>query len=335
MDGGVLVVTPVAGQCRFVIASCAFGMEDMDIVWLEDFVALAECRNFSRAAEIRHLTQPAFSRRIRALEAWVGVPLFDRTAHPVTLTPAGERFRPEAEDLLRRVLQARLEAREAADADRAALTIAATHGLSQSFFPHWLRTLESQGPVGPIRLISDTLEVCEGLIVQGRAPFLLCHAHASMPGPLAGGRFSSVRVGEEILVPVSAPASGGLPAFGLPGAQNQFLPFLAYSSGSGLGRIVRAALRLHQEEPRLEPIFTSDTAMVLKAMVEDRRGIAWLPLSLVQEDLGTGRLLRAGEPAWDIAVEIRLCRPRARQAAAAEAFWARVQPASAPPEPSS
>jgi len=36
---------------------------------------LAERRNFSRAAEARHVTQPAFSRRIRALEDWVGTPL--------------------------------------------------------------------------------------------------------------------------------------------------------------------------------------------------------------------------------------------------------------------
>ena len=58
----------------------------MDLTWLEDFVALAEVRNFSRAAERRHVTQPAFSRRIRSLEDWVGVPLFERTPTGVRLT---------------------------------------------------------------------------------------------------------------------------------------------------------------------------------------------------------------------------------------------------------
>ncbi|WP_164666734.1 helix-turn-helix domain-containing protein, partial [Pseudomonas viridiflava] len=52
----------------------------MELVWLEDFNALAESGNFSRAADARHVTQPAFSRRIRALESWVGVELFERTA---------------------------------------------------------------------------------------------------------------------------------------------------------------------------------------------------------------------------------------------------------------
>jgi len=67
----------------------------MDLDWLEDFAALAEHGNFSRAAEMRHVSQPAFSRRIKALEDWIGVPLFSRGAQGVTLTAAGEQFRFE------------------------------------------------------------------------------------------------------------------------------------------------------------------------------------------------------------------------------------------------
>ena len=72
----------------------------MNLSWLEDFLALAATGNFSRAAEDRHMTQPAFSRRVRALEEWLGVELFDRSTQPARLTAAGEWFRPQAEDLL-------------------------------------------------------------------------------------------------------------------------------------------------------------------------------------------------------------------------------------------
>ena len=44
----------------------------METKWLEDFVSLAETHSFSRSAQLRHVTQPAFSRRIQALEAWAG-----------------------------------------------------------------------------------------------------------------------------------------------------------------------------------------------------------------------------------------------------------------------
>ena len=66
----------------------------MDLDWLKDFLALAQEKNFSRAADARHVTQPAFSRRIRALEDWMGTPLFERSAQGATLTPAGAYFRP-------------------------------------------------------------------------------------------------------------------------------------------------------------------------------------------------------------------------------------------------
>ncbi|MEL0519326.1 LysR family transcriptional regulator, partial [Neisseria gonorrhoeae] len=61
----------------------------MQLKWLEDFVALEQTRNFSRAAELRNVTHPAFGRRIKALEAWAGTPLIERGSSPVTLTAAG------------------------------------------------------------------------------------------------------------------------------------------------------------------------------------------------------------------------------------------------------
>ena len=90
----------------------------MEMAWLEDFLAILECGGFSRAAERRNVTQPALSRRVRALEQWVGTPLFDRSTHAVTLTPAGQRFRETAEDLLRRLQLGRDAALEAAKPHR-------------------------------------------------------------------------------------------------------------------------------------------------------------------------------------------------------------------------
>jgi len=97
-----------------------------------------DCGNFSRAAELRHVTQPAFSRRIRALEHWVGVDLFERDTHPVTLTEAGYRFRVAAEEVLCRLLHGREEARQAGHNAAAKLKFAVTHALLLKFFPAWL-----------------------------------------------------------------------------------------------------------------------------------------------------------------------------------------------------
>ena len=72
----------------------------MDTKWIEDFLALAEHGSFTKAAESRFVTQPAFSRRIRSLENWLGVKLVDRSTFPTKLTTIGlEMIAPMSENL--------------------------------------------------------------------------------------------------------------------------------------------------------------------------------------------------------------------------------------------
>ena len=87
----------------------------MELRWLEDFLALAEQRTFARAAAVRRMTQPAFGRRIRALEEWFGTRLFVRSAQGAVLTPAGEFLRAPAEELTRHVYQLRQATLEVGD----------------------------------------------------------------------------------------------------------------------------------------------------------------------------------------------------------------------------
>lgn len=291
----------------------------MELSWLHDFLALAEAGSFSRAAEARHVTQPAFSRRIRALEDWVGVALFDRSAHPAQLTEAGTRFLPLAHDLVRRLDVARAELRAAHGRGLATLRFAATHALSLSFFPGWLRALEPALTLGPVQLVSDTFQACEALMQERRVQFLLCHHHAAVPGPLDGEGFAATAVGTDTLLPLVAPDASGHPRFTLGG--EVAVPLLDYSAESGLGRIFRAVQSDAAGAARLEPAFTSHLAVVLKSMALDGRGIAWLPESLVQAEREAGRLVDAGGEAARIKVEIKLFRQAGPESAAAEAFW--------------
>src|SRR5580658_11139828 len=154
----------------------------MDTTWFQDFLAVLEEGGFTRAAERRAVSQPAFSRRIKALEDWVGASLFDRTTHSVTLTAAGERLLPAAEELLRRLQIARADASNAAQSQQDAMKLAATHVLSFTFFPIWLRSVEAVAPMtGTIQLMSDTMVACERVMIEGRADFLLCHNHPAVP----------------------------------------------------------------------------------------------------------------------------------------------------------
>ena len=131
-------------------------------------------------------------------------------------------------------------------------------------------------------------------------------------------RFRSVCVGKDVLCPVVAPDGAGAPLFALPVAGGT-VPYLAYSAESGLGRIVAGA-RPAGTRGMLDPVFTSHLAAALRTMALTGRGVAWLPLSLVAEDLAAGRLVRAGT-GLDVGMEIRLVRPATRLGAAGERFW--------------
>lgn len=291
----------------------------MDLTWLEDFLALAEHRNFSRAAEARHVTQPAFSRRIQALEAWIGTPLVLRRPQGLALNAAGDYLREQAALLTRDLHQMRRGALKAAGREGAALSIAATHALSFTFFPGWMRGLGPRRMPGPLNLVSDTMAACERLLLAGEADFLLCHTRPDMPTRLAHEGFESLLVGHDRLVPVSAPDSAGRPRWALPGAPGAPASLLAYSGASGLGRILEAAMAGFGAA--LETVFTSPLAAALHTMAREGQGLAWLPQTMAAEDLAAGHLLEAGGAAFAVPVEIRLFRPRRPAGPTAEAFW--------------
>ncbi len=302
----------------------------MNLTWLDDFLALAASGNFSRAAEERHMTQPAFSRRIRALEAWLGTELFDRSSQPARLTATGEWFRGTAETLLARVARLPHEAQAVADTQSATLRLAATHALSFTFLPGWLRGLERHTPLGPMQLMSDVLARCEALLAQGHVQFMLCHTHAAVPGAPDTALYPSVVVGTDILTPVCAPkqvARKGQP-FALhtleahPRSVTTPVPVLGYSAQSGVGRILQAVHGVALRKMGVHTVFTAALASVLKTMAMDGRGIAWLPASLVAEELAQGQLVPAGSTNWAVPLEVRLYRDPAPLSVAAEGLWA-------------
>jgi len=64
---------------------------------------------------------------------------------------------------------------------------------------------------------------------------------------------------------------------------------------------------------------------VLKTMALDGRGVAWLPKTLMGDDLANGRLISVDEAAWAIEVDIRLFRQHVIMHPTAEKFWRAVQ----------
>ncbi len=298
-------------------------MKTLNLSWLEDFLALSTSGNFSRAADERHMTQPAFSRRIRALEAWLGADLFDRSGQPATLTDTGQWFVGLANGLLQRAARLPAEAKAVSEANAMTLRIASTHALSLTFMPPWLRGMEAKLPMGPVSLVSDVLPRCEAMLVQGQVQFVLCHSHAKVPRTLSEQSYPCHVVGSDRLIPVSAATKSGHAKHSLMALKGT-ASLLSYSPESGIGRILKELKGADIESLSRQSVVTAHTASVLRSMVLDGRGVAWLPHSLIADDLARGILVEAASESWHIELEVSLFRDKSPISQAGEAFWVSV-----------
>jgi DNA-binding transcriptional LysR family regulator len=168
------------------------------------------------------------------------------------------------------------------------------------------------------------MEACETIMLRGQAQFLLCHYHHEAESRFDPDLFTSVAIGAERLVPLSAPGPDGQARWSLPGERTKPIAYLGYRPESGLGRILSARRAADTRPIFLETVFTTHLAAVLLSMARDGSGVAWMPLALATADLAAGRLIRAGDESWDIAVDIRLFRPCQRLNPVAEQFWTKA-----------
>ena len=292
----------------------------MDIKWIEDFLSLTHTRNFSRSAEDRHVTQSALSRRIRALEAWVGTDLVDRSTYPLAITPAGKLFGDSARESMRLLYDARAVLRGQRTGE-SALRVCAGHTLSLNFFPMWLNSIRPR--LGDVRVRISPANVHDSVLalVEGECDVLLCYYHPDLQIELDAQRYEYLSLGSESFIPVSVPNRSGSPAFSLPGSAQRPTPILAYTEISFFGRIVSRIRSNVTQDCHLDTTYESDLAELLKKMALAGHGLAWLPESAIMHELAEGRLVRAGGDQWSLTLEIRLFRAIDNHKSALVKLW--------------
>ena len=269
----------------------------METKWLEDFVSLAETRSFSRSAQLRHVTQPAFSRRIQALEAWAGTDLVDRSSYPTRLTAAGNTLYEQALEVLQALQNTRAVMRAHSSAGSDMIEFAVPHTLAFTFFPAWVTSLrEDFGPLKS-RLIALNVHDAVLRLVEGGCDLLIAYHHPSQPFQLDPERYEMVSLGQEPLAPYSKPGPDGQPLYSLPGQAGEPLPYLGYAPGAYLGRVTDLILKQSGTAIHLERVYETDMAEGLKAMALEGHGVAFLPYSAVKKELRARKLVSAAPTA--------------------------------------
>lgn len=289
----------------------------MDVRWLQDFLTVAERGNFTRAADERNVSQAAFSRRIQALEGWLGVTLIDRSVFPTRLTVQGEMFREQAAAILRQLLDARTDLAGGPGLRRDLVRIALPHALATARLPDWWARW-SAGRALSCQVVPGNVHDTVTSLVAGEVDLLVCFHHAQQPIHLDPERYERVVIGTEQLRPYAAPDK--IAAWRLPGQAKAPLPLLAYSPGAYLGRMVDLILEAAPQPLVGHRVIESDMADVLRDMAAHGYGIAWLP-DCTAATIGS-RLSPLGDEAWTMTLSLVAYRDRTNTSPALKRLWA-------------
>ncbi|BAS26403.1 LysR family transcriptional regulator [Limnochorda pilosa] len=154
----------------------------MELTWLTTFRTVAEAGNFTRAAERLHLTQPAVSGHVQALEADLGVPLFDRSGRTIRLTQAGERVYRYASRIGGLLEDCRRELADLSEGTTGYAAVGATDTLTAFFLPDVLGRFRRTHPGVAIRLHTGLTEGLVDALIQDRLDL----AVVPDPGPHPG-----------------------------------------------------------------------------------------------------------------------------------------------------
>ncbi|MFB6957753.1 MULTISPECIES: LysR family transcriptional regulator [unclassified Streptomyces] len=222
----------------------------MQFQQLQYFVAVAETRHFTRAADLVHVAQPSLSQQIKALERELGADLFLRARGNITLTDAGEALLPLARRILADADTARHEVQELVQLRRGRVRLGATPSLCTGLLPDVLRAFHDRYP--GIRLLVE--EGGSHDLVRELARGALDLALVVLPLPTPSPALTTVELLREDLVVVSSPEA---PAPGGPGRRSVGIADLEgerlvmFRHGYDLRELTVAACRAEGFEPDL------------------------------------------------------------------------------------
>ena len=263
------------------------GADPMKLDWLEDILAVLEAGSLAGAAERRFVTQPAFSRRIMAIEAHLGVELLDRSRKPAQMKAAVRGERERIQDLATRLRELENHLRRQDRDVQNRIVISCQHAITTSLAPALVQQLSADRNLST-RLRSANREECYAQLMTKQADIALLYQSESEPLPPGDTYLERIEMGVELLIPV-------FPAALLKQMNEDFargvIPIVAYPAEVFLGKVV------NQE---ILPGFASaaflsrraETALTLamKQLVSAGVGVAWLPASLVAGELASGEL---------------------------------------------
>lgn len=293
----------------------------MDINWLQDFLAVAETRHFTQAANRRNISQAAFSRRIRALETWLGVTLIKRGTVPAQLTAEGKLFETEARETVSRLLDARASLTEFASEARSSVRIAVPHIVATARLGDWWASWCDGQSINLETHISDIADITS-TFVSGYSDVLICHHSNLLPVPVDTRHFLSHVIEKDRLVPVVSIGKHKQ----LINDVNETLkhmPLLSYSRNGYFHRVMKKVLDQSTIHMLGKHVVESEMASFIANCAERNLGVGWIPESLLNASYSEV-LMAIDQPGLTADIDLVAYVSRKKRSYACDHIWQRI-----------
>lgn len=254
----------------------------MEILQLETFLAVASYGGFHRAAAALHISQPAVSARISALEHSLGTRLFERGPGGFSLSAAGKTLRPHAEQLLRQVAIARQAVHELRPTFGGALPIAASLSICTYLLPEVLKNYQSKHPEVVVSVRSGNSAQVLKMVLDGEVEFGLARS-------LHHPEVETISLRDDPLILVGHPRHTAMSSRRVRLEEVESLPVISYDRGSSDWTLTNGLFRRAGLLPNI--VLEVETIEACKRMVLRKLGLAFLPQIAVHDELRRKKLV--------------------------------------------
>ncbi len=290
----------------------------MKLEWLEDLIAVIETGSLSRAARKRHLTQPAFTRRIQSIERHIGAELLDRSRKPLQLKPSVLNNENRIRELARSLRSLSLDLRDA-DNVEPLLVLGCQHSISTAVAPALVKAL-SESTDARIRIRSANRDECYALLLTGEVDIALMYQTENETPPPRSDFLETLVIGSDEFIPV---IGNDLQIQKKLRRSKGKLDIIGYPENVFLGKVFTQFI-----VPRISKSFdirwVAETGLTPAALqfALSCVGIAWVPRSLAQGMLESGNLVDLGRKLPTLNIEI--CALKRKEETAPEAIASAV-----------
>jgi len=236
---------------------------------LRVFCAVADTKSFSKASELIHLTQPAVSLQVQAMEELYETRLFDRSGNAINLTPAGEILYKRAKEILALYAEAQKNISEITGAIKGSLSIGASSTIGNYLLPQIISAFKKKIPQVNIALVVGNTKTITEKLNAGEIDVAL------VEGDVSKQRFSVDILLSDELVVIMSPAHPWADRRNVPGMDLIKEPLILREEGSGTRQIILKHLEDHGiklDHLRIALVLGSTEA--IKSAVEEGMGIS-------------------------------------------------------------